>query len=264
MLYVVLNETVVPEMLLGRVNNRIREAWVLTHRNSRRKGTGRRLGLAALALGMLSACAVPGRDSVFDPDLTVRQAPMIAGNTYDRQNALAIIYPSAERINVSYEYSYDAEVEISAPGKFEGPSWVFAERHPALPSRFILLHLNKGAPDYEPPRGETLRLGQRRFYVVDYCMADWRETGDAEIRPYLNTLEARGYALSRDIFVRRFVPRDVDEVGRRTSIVAVRDVMRDGYSCEALGDLRNPSSDFLTETINGFRKDASDSFEIMG
>lgn len=222
--------------------------------------------LAALTLAaplVLAGCLEHG----LDPTLSVREAPLIAGNTYDRQNALAIIFPAAERINVSYEYLYEDELEVRADGLFAGPAWLFVERQPAEPERFLFLHLNKGEPGYEAPRGESLRLGQRRFYAIDYCLSDWRadESAEAaELTPYLAALEARGFALSRDVYMRRFIPRDVDSDGRRTSIVVIRDVMRIGYDCERLGDLIAPETEAQTETLDQLQQDASGSFEVMG
>ncbi len=218
------------------------------------------VGLAGLTAG----CDRLPTNPAFEERLSVREVPFVTGNTYDRQNALAIIYPAAERINVSYEFTFDEQVEIEAPGYFGGPGWIFADRQPAVPSRFVILHLSMDAPGYDPPRGETLRLGQRRFYTLDYCIADWREDGDPEIRPYLSAIEGRGYALSRDLYVRRFIPRATDSGGRRTSVVVVRDIMRDGYDCERLGDLKNPENSVLEETIGQIRKDASGTFEVMG
>lgn len=228
---------------------------------------GRFLAVAGMAGAMLVGCAPSDyqHDPYFDPELSVREAPMVAGNTYDRQNALAIIYPAAERINISYEYELDGEVSIDAPGYFSGPGWIYYDRQPALPYRFVILHLTKAEEGYDVPRGETLRLGQRRFFALDYCVSGWdRGEGDPELVPYLQTLADNGHELSRDIYIRRFIPRNADSSGRRTNIIMVRDITRDGYTCDRLGDIRKPEGDSLAETIKGFKEDAAGSFEIMG
>ncbi|MEQ8604151.1 MAG: hypothetical protein RIB45_12615 [Marivibrio sp.] len=242
-------------------------------RRGEAKSAARRLAAAA-AGAAIGAVALTGCvRTTFEDTLAVRETPMIAGNTYDRQNALAIIYPAAERINISYEFSFDRQTQIDAGGLYEGPAWIFAERQPAAPERFVVLHLRRAVGDYAPPPGETLRLGQRRFTTLDYCLTDWRAGADPALpdaaerdalAAYLEALARRGYALSRDVYVRRYVPRDADSSGRRTDIVTIRDVMRAGYDCERLGDLRNPGTDSQAETIDNLKSDSSGSFEVMG
>lgn len=231
-----------------------------------------RLAAAVLALGALAATGGCLRTDL-DDNLSVRQAPMVAGNTYDRQNALAIIYPAAERINISYEFSYEYEAEVNAGGLYAGPAWFFIERQPAAPERFVVLHLQRPIDDYEAPRGETIRLGQRRFTTLDYCLTDWRSDPDPDLpdaaerralATYLEQLESRGYALSKDIYLRRYVARTADSGGRRTDIITINDVMRAGYDCDRLGDLKDPATDAQTETLNALQKDSSGSFEVMG
>jgi len=245
----------------------------IMRRRGEAKGAARRLALAAATVAIGAAALTGCLRTSLDDALTVRQAPMIAGNTYDRQNALAIIYPAAERINVSYEFTYEQETTIDVGGLYTGPAWIYVERQAAEPERFLVLHLRRAVGAYEAPRGETLRLGQRRFTALDYCLADWRAGADPALEDaverdalaaYLRELEGRGYALSRDVYLRRYVPRNADSSGRRTEIITIHDVMRSGYDCGRLGDLRDPQTDSQAETINNLQGESSGSFEVMG
>lgn len=207
---------------------------------------------------LLSACA--------EDRIAVRSAPMVAGNTFDRHNALEIIYPDSERINLSYEFVRSGDTQdLEAAGLYGGPAWLFVDRQPAIPERFVFIHLAKGVDGYEIPRGELIRLGQRRFFVFSYCLADWR-TGETppQILQYLEALEGEGFALSDDLYVRQFMSRNADSENRRTDVVFVRDIMRSGYDCERIGDVDEPETDGKKELINSLEKDAAGSFEVMG
>lgn len=228
------------------------------HPAKTRPRRGAAVVLAAAALGALLAGCADDRPSV-------RGVPLVSGNTYDRHNALDVIYPDAERINVSYEFTLARRIaRLGADGLFEGPAWLYADRQASAPERFVVLHLAKAAPDYEPPKGELVRLGQQRYYAFDHCVADWRDSAGPALAIYAEAVADSGFALSDDLYIRRYVSRESDSTGRRTDIVVVRDIVRAGYSCAAIGDFGSPESDQTKELIKGLRDDAGGSFEVIG
>ncbi len=150
------------------------------------------------------------------------------------------------------------------PGAFAGPAWIYRERPASAPERFVLIHLAREESGYTPPKGELVRLGQKRFLAVDHCLSDWRTGAPDALAPYVEAVAAAGYPLSRDLFVRRYVSRKADSTGRRTDIVVVRDIQRAGYDCAALGNVRAPADADAKNLLEALKEDAGGTFEVIG
>ena len=228
----------------------------------KQRATGVR-GLAALVGAAAIAAGCAGEE------VSVRGTPLIAGNTFDRHNALDVIYPDAQRINVSYQFAFEHRIEVAVPGAFAGPAWLFRERPASAPERFVLIHLAQESPAFEPPKGQRVTLGQTRFITVDRCLSDWRATSagaqaaDAAAS-YAGAVAAAGYPLSRDLFVSRYIARKPDSTGRRTDIVVVRDIQRAGYDCRSLENVQAPGDSEGRNLLESLREDAGSTFEIIG
>ena len=206
---------------------------------------------------MLAGCSI-------NPD-EPEAYPKVSGNTFDLQNELAVVLPVAERINVSYEFvqSDPAEDYISAPGFFDGPIWWFQERTAEEPEQFLAIHLLKRDGDeFDEAPGALVRLSRTNYDVQTYCFDLSKDTIPPEIQPYLDSFRDLDLDVSTDIYFRRFILRKEREGGERTDLVYIRDIVRLGYTCEAIGDLTEPKPG-NDEIVQQLQTDSQAAFEVM-
>ncbi|MDJ0685733.1 MAG: hypothetical protein QNJ84_13595 [Alphaproteobacteria bacterium] len=219
----------------------------------------RRRGGRAKALGVVFAASVAlcGCDSDFYQD-----TPVLSGNTIDRFNDLAVTSPRSANVTISYTFGAVSQDPVTVPGGLPGPSWLFAEQGPDAPEAFLHVHLVApavGAPDAS---GTPVRIGKKRFQSILYCV-DPSEGTPAAVAPYLARISASGFALSSDVFLRRYVAEEIGVDGRRIDVVYVRDIARLGLRCDGLGDLTNPEPDVKPQ-IDRLGQDAARAWEIVG
>lgn len=217
---------------------------------------------AALVGGLaLSGCKINPKEAEYYPKVT--------GNTYELQNDLAIVLPVAERINVSYEFVQiqDKKIYLDADERYEGPIWWYQERTAEIPEQFLAIHLMTLAEAYEEPSGgQLVKLSRTSFNAYDYCLDLSADEIPPEVAPYIESLLDEEFPVSTDLFVRRYTMRDVRETedgGReRTDVIYVRDVVRLGYTCDGIGDLRDPGPS-SQEIVTKLRTDSQAAFEVM-
>ena len=192
--------------------------------------------------------------------------PKVAGNTFDPQNSLAVVLPAAARINISYEFALaddDADY-IDADGFYKGPLWWYEERATDVPEQFLAIHLLTRDERFDEPKStaQQVKLSRTSFNVYEYCL----DLGSGEIppsvRPYVESLLKLDRPLSSDIYIRHYAMRDERKGHERTDVIYVRDVVRLGYTCEMIGDLRDPDPD-SKDILSELRSDARASFEMM-
>lgn len=113
-------------------------------------------------------------------------------------------------------------------------------------------------------RDRTVRLGSRSFSTVNYCVGPGREDPGPRITAYIDVLHRLGYPLSDYLYVQRYRMRpDDDDDAARLDIIYVRDIVRDGYTCNHLGDLQNPEDEEKSELIRELEARSQRSFEIF-
>lgn len=217
------------------------------------------LAICAFLTVGLAACKINPREPEY--------SPKVGGNTFDLQNSLDVTFPDAQRINISYEYveTEDGEVDVDAPGIYDGTMWWYQERTAEDPEQFIGIHLltETGQFDYGPL--EAVTLSRTDFVVQNRCIDLRTDALSPDIAPYIDSLMDQGFNLSSDLYVRRFILRDqrATENGfERTDIVYVHDLVRSGYTCKSLGDLNQPSSE-VQAAIQRLKDLALEAFEMM-
>lgn len=233
---------------------------------SRRLSSG--LGMVAAAV-LLTGCGFPDKNPTQSgPDYNTREAVKelkVSGNSYDRQNELGVIFPKAERINVSYEFIMtvqDKELEI--PGQGEGRIWWFAREAPLVPEQFLALHLYQPDAGYEIGPGDLIKLARRNFTSQEFCVHPGGEDPGPPITNYLSDMKERGFTISDDVYVRRIASKVKDGQEERTDLIYVRDIVRLGYSCEQLGTPTDPRTEAMQNVYEILKKESERSFEIMG
>lgn len=194
----------------------------------------------------------------------VEYYPKVAGNTFDLHNDLGVVLPVAERINISYEYvpvDHDGDY-VAAEDIYEGELWWFEERTSEDPEQFVGLHLLTREEGYEEPPGQLVKLSRTGYTAQAYCFDLTKDEIPPEIAPIIESLIDLGHPLSTDIYVRRFVLRDEREGRERTDVIYARDVVRLGYTCDAIGDLVTPGAG-SQEIVDKLQSDSQAAFEVM-
>lgn len=216
--------------------------------------------LAAVLIGGvgLAGCKINPKE--------VEYYPKMAGNTFDLQNDLGVTLPTAERINISYEYvpvSDDKDGDyVEAEDIYEGELWWFEERTAADPEQFVGIHLLTRDEGYDEPPGQLVKLSRTGYTAQTYCFDLTQDEIPPEIAPIVESLLDLGHSLSTDLYVRRYVLRDEREGRERTDVIYARDVVRLGYTCEAIGDLVTPGVG-TQEIVDKLQSDAQAAFEVM-
>lgn len=193
--------------------------------------------------------------------------PVITGNTFDLHNDLAVTLPVAERINISYEYvlaeDFNHGTYVEQEGVYEGVLWWYRERTALDPEQFLAIHLLNRHPDFEEGPGDIVKLSRTNYTAQSYCLdlTKPEEIPDV-VRPYVETLVDLDYPISSDLYIRRFVLRDEREGNERTDVIYARDIVRLGYTCDAIGDLMSPNPD-VEEVVQQLVRDAQAAFEVM-
>lgn len=216
------------------------------------RGGGWKTAAAALAF-LAGACTS-------DP---FAERPTAVGNTFDRFNALAVAYPDSLDVSISYEFALVSEGAARLGDESGGPVFLYVERTAALPERFVLVHLVTPVGEPEPVVGELVRLGRNPYASFVHCVDPWDPAVPADLRPFVELLLSRGHALSRDLFLRRFVQRSPGVDGRRVDFVYIEDLTRQGYSCDGLADFDDPD-EAVRALVRSLKARAQRSFEILG
>lgn len=213
--------------------------------------TGKSLAAAATVLALVG-CGDPVRDT-----------PFLTGNTFDRYNDLAVVYPDSENVNISYEYGHVDVVDITVPGEFSGKGWLFSDNSAPLPERFVILQLLEPIVGATPEVGRELSIGKGVFTVKNYCVTLSGEDDPTVVLPYVNAVLGLDFALSDAVFIRRFVSKKVGLDGKRLDVAFVEDITRKGYDCGMLDNF-DTDDENIQDFIEELKAKGDRSFEVVG
>lgn len=120
-----------------------------------------------------------------------------------------------------------------------------------------------GAADAFLDSGRIVKLGPRRFRTFNYCVGPGQPDAGPHIEAYVDVLLRLGYPISDFLYIQRYLMEtDTSPDQGRVEIVYIADIVRDGYTCDALGDLRNPTPE-QADLINALESRSQRAFEIM-
>ena len=199
--------------------------------------------------------------------------PAVTGNTLDRYNDLAVVPPHSENLSISYDYGLVSDPYGDVVPAIGETVWFFVERGVPAPESFVHISLVGGgeaSAESETPGiglqqypAETLRLGALDYVSRMACVDSSDAAGqDLKVNAVLQNIAARGYRLSKSVFVRSFEAEKAGLDGRRLSVLFTRDITRLGFDCQDLGDLTFPAPG-ADEVVEDLRAEASRSFEVI-
>lgn len=225
---------------------------------------------ALSAVLMTAGCGSVWQD-IGSGDATLADTPVVAGNTFDRYNDLAVIPPHSENLSVSYRYGLDSPPTGETVPGVNGPVWLYAERSAATPESFFQIGLvsepESGAEQAAEATGdgplvETIRLGSIRYRSTLYCVDPSAGAMPEAVAGFVKNVAAHGHDLSNGLFVRHYEGEGPGLDGRWLSMAFVLDITRMGYDCTAIGDPDAPDEAYL-DAVNRFKDAAARAFEVV-
>ncbi len=212
-------------------------------------------------------------------DATLRDAPVVTGNTFDRYNDMAVVPPNSENISVSYRFTLASDGDgDSFPGE-NGLIWLYAQRDTATPESFFQIGLMSGDKD-EPeqadgaadtseqsgddigPLIEAVRLGSIRYDSVLHCVDLSSSEIPDSVAGYIANVKMHGYDLSNSVFIRHYTGEKPGLDGRWLSMAYIQDISRSGYDCASIGDPNEPEIDYI-DAIGEWKEEAGRTFEVV-
>lgn len=187
------------------------------------------------------------------------KTPEVAGNTFRSSED-----EKATRAIITFETEFAGAADYKV-GQQEAMLWLFADRRLGEPEFFVQLHRIPGAKMKEFGSGDLAESERAVLVAQDYCIVWKGKTVPEVLVPYLAPIASKKYAPSSDIMIRRFTENaDRKDIPYRVDIVYIEDIVRRGYTCGELGDLKDPDSKETKAFIDGFRLRAMRAFLITG
>ncbi|MEM7071104.1 MAG: hypothetical protein AAF403_05030 [Pseudomonadota bacterium] len=208
----------------------------------------------------------PVNESAYDTD---NAELVLAGNTFD---------PWAGRdrspndtnslVHVSYNFEYSDKSKITGDNGNDGDAWIFTDLMIPKPIKAAILHWQTNPPSYSnatDPRGRftAVNLGRRVFGAYEYCLSS-ETVRDLPLVVYKYGIFAykNNVGETGQLYVKRFIPRNLEADGSRVDLVFLEDIGRSGYRCSDLSDFA-PRNGNVVAFLESLTTRANQAFDVV-
>ncbi len=212
--------------------------------------------LGVLALG---AC-------VKAPELVSKE---VSGNSFDPWNVSANGYaPNATRFSISYWFDYANRASVVDSYNNTDPVWMYKDRLNPKPQRGFLIHwIPRTSPllfeNVVGGRFSTVTKNQRTYQAYEYCLsAETVRRLPLIIYNYGILAVNNGVGNTGQLYVKRYIPRNLEENGSRLDAIYVEDIGLSGFRCVDLANFE-PVDGPTTALLQRLGAAADSSFDVQ-
>ena len=193
----------------------------------------------------------------------------VSGNSFDPWNARADGYgASATRISVSYWFEYYHRDRIIDQYNNDDPVWMYIDRLSPQPLRGLFIHwIPRTSPlifdNVIGGRFSTVIKNRRTYAAYEYCLsAETVRRLPLIVYNYGILGVNQNIGKTGQLYIKRFIPRNLEENGSRLDIVYIEDIGLSGFRCVDLANFE-PVDGPTTALLQKLNSAADQSFDVQ-